>query len=169
MEPLLLLVLRKVNPFNFSPLARSSFLNAFSLEFAQGAELVLLWTLNDWPKDLHEEAEINYSFWGFSPWFSVIPCSEARLHPALPAGWGWCEGREVGARGGRGRRCGQGGVCILLALPNQPASLLLFSLSWLLCIERGSSLLSGFFRRSAWRRKSRLRTDHPSGTPGFHF
>lgn len=99
MEPLLLLVLRKVNPFSFSPTAPSSFLNAFGLEFAQDPELVL--RLTGWPKDLHEEAEINYSFWTCSPWFSVILCLEARLHPALPVdgaprgeGWGGAWGRE---------------------------------------------------------------------------
>jgi hypothetical protein len=35
-------VLRKVNPFNLAPLARSSFLNAFGLEFARVAESLLL-------------------------------------------------------------------------------------------------------------------------------
>lgn len=173
MEPLLILVLRKVNPFNFSPLALSSFLNAFSLEFAQGAELVLLWTLNDWPKDLHEEAEINYSFRGFFPWFSVILCLEARLHPALPAGRGRCEGMgSGGTRCGGGGVEGQGSVCILLVLSNQPAPRLLSSslLPGSYVEEAPWGKLSlGFFRLSTWRRKSGLRTDHPSGNPSLDF
>lgn len=184
MEPLLILVLRKGNPFNFSPLARSSFLNAFSLEFAQGAELVLLWTLNDWPKDLHEEAEINYSFRGFFPLVSVILCLEARLHPALPAGWGWCKGWEVGARGGVGGR--QAGRCLHLVSASwvqakQPASLPLFPSS-----DRGQlhtqppsgkllgevcfQVLQISYLEKWGERKSVLRVHGPLGVnPGFYF
>lgn len=77
MEPLLILVLRKVNPF-------TCFFQAFSLEFAQEAELPR--SLNDWSEDLHEEAEINYSFLFFL--FSVIVCLEMRLHSAAARGAG---------------------------------------------------------------------------------